>query len=354
MIGGKLHSPCMVHRGANDQGNTIDTELGMCRNGSHRSGITLVEMLVVIAIISMLLGILLPAVQKVRENAATLKCANNVKQIAVGTHAFISAKRGFPSAGGFDWMQFDLGSFQFDFSRGGVFHQLLPYIGEQNLYDSLPHPARPVASNDFDLALLGSNVALYLCPSNPFPDPYSFKNPHDSALELQLSSTHYLGNGGCGGPPYWYSTVAPKPRTGQPLVVFDGIIVPNRGIHGGGRIALDTVPDGLEYTIAFGEKGYWNDPAVNNVAPYGCDQGLHAGIRPDTLGGGWLPPKQGGMGLPAGEAGQFGSSHRDGANFAFADARVEFIGNSIDPHTFKLLTSRLDGQKIRDYQPGTP
>ena len=61
-----------------------------------RMAFTLVELLVVIAIIGVLVGLLLPAVQSARESARRSSCQNNVRQLALGTHNYESARRTFP------------------------------------------------------------------------------------------------------------------------------------------------------------------------------------------------------------------------------------------------------------------
>jgi prepilin-type processing-associated H-X9-DG protein len=130
----------------------------------------------VIAIIAILIGLLLPAVQKVREAAARMKCSNNLKQLGIAVQSCADANQTNlpPALGSFPTA--NLGNCpNSGAGHGGVFYFLLPYLEQDNLYRSTQ--CTNVGKAGYDVENGGTSAAaggvmqahpqVFLCPSDP-------------------------------------------------------------------------------------------------------------------------------------------------------------------------------------------
>src|SRR5438132_589799 len=156
----------------------------MCRRS--RTGFTLIELLVGIAIIAVLIGLLLPAVQKVREAAARSQCTNNLKQIGLALHSYHDANNSFPP-GYIDGNRNRNSTPDNDVGPGwGWASFLLPYVEQGNVYNQI----------NFKVGVgIGSNIAIYQqplklhqCPSDGLQVAFPV---YDSTLTDPVSSVAY-------------------------------------------------------------------------------------------------------------------------------------------------------------------
>jgi prepilin-type N-terminal cleavage/methylation domain-containing protein/prepilin-type processing-associated H-X9-DG protein len=324
-------------------------QMSRTSRSTKRWGFTLVELLVVIAIIAVLIGLLLPAVQKVRAAAARAHCLNNLKQIALASHAYHDANERFPVGGR---LPVPVGARQ----TGGtnLWVELLPYIEQDPLYRSWDRddnrnnvggPGAPSAQV----------IKLLLCPADFVPNPVMPCPPPvfvpQWAWGLYALSS-YGGNAGRRGFP-------PGTEPPYPGMTADGIFYIDS------RVCVTDITDGSSTTFLFGERYHW-DPQ------YGVQQPkVRPGGAPFESMGAWATiagpmgdmasltlstPVEINYQVPLGGDNStlesrvcaFGSGHRGGANFAFADGSVRFVSESIALGTLQALSTRNGGDVISD------
>jgi prepilin-type N-terminal cleavage/methylation domain-containing protein/prepilin-type processing-associated H-X9-DG protein len=140
----------------------------------HRRAFTLIELMVVIAIIAILISLLLPAVQAAREAARRTQCRSNLKQIGIALHNYHDVFRTLP-LGNIDAPWFPdstVAPAQYGWSP---FAALLPFAEQDALYKTLDlgvpeigGPNQNYGPFPQNLAAIAQVVPLYLCPSDTF------------------------------------------------------------------------------------------------------------------------------------------------------------------------------------------
>lgn len=130
---------------------------------SRTLGFTLVELLVVVAVIGVLVTLLLPAVQSAREAARRTQCSNNLHQLGIAIHGYHAAKEQMPPLymGKQSQERCLLLGLQSHSWRAAI----LPYLEEQPLYDSIDFGS--YASDEPNRPALATVLPIYLCPSTP-------------------------------------------------------------------------------------------------------------------------------------------------------------------------------------------
>jgi len=139
-----------------------------------KKAFTLIELLVVIAIIAVLIGLLLPAVQKVRESAARLQCANNLKQIGLAIMTFESANNCLPTSGeGMGPGVISAGSTTAKTIFDGIsfFTAILPFVEQEGAARQIDtgsyHYTVDAVANAATINPYKTVIKSFVCPANP-------------------------------------------------------------------------------------------------------------------------------------------------------------------------------------------
>ncbi|NOX55340.1 MAG: DUF1559 domain-containing protein [Planctomycetes bacterium] len=358
-----------------------------------RSAFTLLELLVVMAVIGILVALLLPAVQATRARARRLQCTNHLKQLGIALHNYMDTHGCFPPSvvrqRDGDPQPPPGGSLLQYRSHWTGFHLLLPFIEQKNLYDQYDFTGTWLSSmsdvNDRRVWKLNqTTIPVLLCPSTPrsgttigsdgtgptthwmggSPTDYSFSHGADFIRALPGPGEQCPG----GLRHYWQQW--PQQRRGafgynstcRITDIKDGasqtfLMGEKAGSllrYGGWRPGDPTAP--VEYPWAMAAVIYFaatgtGDDAHWVVGPFAVTRDIKLPDCPDAPPGAGVPypmnphPRN----LPRIPLERpfysFQSAHPQGVAFLFADGAVHFLSDSMDQATFEAL-STIGGSEV--------
>jgi len=327
---------------------------------SRKRGFTLVELLVVITIIGILIGLLLPAVQSVREAARRTQCSNNLKQMGLAANSHLEEHGHLPGSGwGYRWVGDPDRGFGED-QPGGWIYNILPYVEQTALHD-LGTGLDVEAKRPYITEVTQTPLTLFYCPSRRRTQVYPHyegtlvsNKPRNANIAEQVARTDYAANGGdvfvspITGPDSYDQAPSYDFRRTQ-FAQCTGVSYIRSKVTDG------DIKDGMSNTLFCGEKNV-DAGKYSSWDPPGDAQSMYIGYDPDvtrwTVVEGnessgystkWTPIRDT---INASFSRQFGSAHAGGCIFVFCDGSVRTISYSVDPITFRYLGNRRDQRPV--------
>lgn len=282
---------------------------------------TLIELLVVCAITAVLVGLLIPAVQRVRDAGMRVQCANNLHQIGIALHHYHDSYNVLPPGVGtpspteqFPWMSW--------------LTRLLPYIEQQPAWEQAQtaYQTDMVPFDNPPHTEFSAVMQSYACPADP-----RVWQPQTTNFNIQVGLTSYVG------------------VAGTDYASFDGVLFENS------HVRFADITDGLSNTLMVGERppstDFWYGWWYAGVAQSGSGSpDFVMGVRELNKNAAFLYPCAPGpyhfvSGTIQNECDvlHFWSTHFGGGHFLFCDGGVRFLGYSADP-LLPALATRNGGE----------
>jgi prepilin-type N-terminal cleavage/methylation domain-containing protein/prepilin-type processing-associated H-X9-DG protein len=330
-------------------------------------GFTLVELLTVVAIIGLLVGLLLPAVQVAREAARQTVCRNNLKQIGLAFHSYHESHRTFPSGA----RRQDRPNWRYDLLPGLEqlpLHQALDMNGQWRsaCSEASTYGQQKLSSN---LILVGLVLPVFECPSSTLSSAPQAANGAGFCNHDRLQFHDYVGVMGAFPDPAGRATVCSTTGS-RGVFCNNGLLVP------GSTYGFADVTDAASNTLIVAEQsgqvgkddyrvnyhgGWrgWSSPASGtpnaSLDIVSDPQGYHlSGATTVAFGINSSPAQSGGGALPASQGTYMANTiinsfHRGGIHGLFADGSVRFMSDTIEFLTLRQLCVRNDDQLINNF-----
>jgi prepilin-type N-terminal cleavage/methylation domain-containing protein/prepilin-type processing-associated H-X9-DG protein len=299
---------------------------------------SLIELLVVLAIISILIAIYMPAVQSAREATRRISCANNLKQIGIALQNYHDSAGALPPG----WVAAANSTGENAGPGWGWNVRILPLMEQQALYQSL-NLYLPIEAVD-NFTSVTRRIKSLACPSDGlFEGDFAvvgLATPGDRPGEAicRVGSSSYPGCFGTGDP-----SAIPGRDLG------DGIFMRNQAVR------LAQITDGTSETILVGERSQdvsqatWTGAITGAVVPLRSVRG-ERGL--DPVGGDALVVSQTGVtdgpnASPA-RADLFSSKHPGGCQFLWCDGSVRFLKERRSLASYQAMATRAGGEVLTD------
>ena len=309
-----------------------------------RPGFTLVELVVVIAIVGLLIALLLPAVMASREAARETECKNHLKQLATAMLLHHEAHGHFPTDGwGYQWVGDPDQGFGQRQPGGWVFN-ILPYLEQESLRNLTGGMAGAQKSSAM-ARVLQTPLPVFQCPGRRAVGLYKYTEVNyplrNSDVPATAAKTDYAA---CAG--HQKIDAYPGPASLLPAVA-NAYQWPDFSAMTGicfirSTVRIADVVDGMSNTLMIGEK-YVSLQEYGGES-LGDDQTMYIGddadIRRWTCG----PPLPDRASIP--DIQRFGSAHASGCCSAFCDGSVRVAPYSIDAEVYRRVGNRHDGQTV--------
>jgi prepilin-type N-terminal cleavage/methylation domain-containing protein len=299
-------------------------DLAMRRSRFAGSGFTLIELLVVITVISVLMALLLPAVQQARETARLAACRNNLKQMGLALMSYESAHRRFPSS---STSRIDFGvwsSFPANYHLHSWVTMLLPYLDQGALYGQINFNVS--ALDTANIVPASFVLPVYRCPS------YSGPRYSQSPLYARFSTAYALRN---------YVAMGAT-SVGNLYLQPDGVFYALSST----RVA--DITDGVSGTIFIAETrepgaAVWIDGGTSAVASrryLDSNPPSYAGPENSLNFQPYFAANGNGIDALFGPS----SMHSGGINHLFGDGSVQSISPNINAVVYDALVTRAGGE----------